>query len=147
MNELGWQRKIIKSVRDQGGYGKKWSTQMTVGVPDLVLALPDVGLFLMEVKLFTGAKDRFSRKVDTTPKQRLELGRFIKGGGLAVVGVVVNWEKRGNYLVALPPDVEHLSADECVEKYPTRPWVAGTGFDVRHLMREHIKRGTQWRTA
>ena len=50
-NEVQWQHKIIKRVKSEGGWGRKWSSTYAVGVPDLLLAHPNFGLIAVEVKL------------------------------------------------------------------------------------------------
>lgn len=48
--ELRFQSHIIDSYKNWNGYGRKWSSEWTVGVPDLVLSLPLFGGHLAEVK-------------------------------------------------------------------------------------------------
>ena len=51
MNEVGWQSKILKRIKKEGGWGKKWATSYTVGVPDLILSFEEKGVCVTEVKL------------------------------------------------------------------------------------------------
>ena len=87
--ELNWQRKIVQSVRMQGGYGKKWSSTYAVGVPDLILSLPDIGAFFMEVKLEHSLPVVFDRKIKTTEIQKHELASLGAAGARALLGVVL----------------------------------------------------------
>jgi len=48
--ELNVQANILKSVIKGGGFGRKWASDFQVGVPDLILAMPGLGLWLCEVK-------------------------------------------------------------------------------------------------
>ena len=129
--ELNWQHKIVKSVRMQEGYGKKWSSTYAVGVPDLILSLPDIGPFFMEVKLEHSVKDGFNRKIDVTAIQQHELASLVAAGARALLGVVIYRGPRDVQLVALPP-----GAARVWDGMPAAAvaWRAGNGFDMRKLM-------------
>lgn len=129
--ELTWQHKIIKSVRQQGGYGKKWSSTYAVGVPDLILSLPDIGAFLMEVKLEHSLKPGFDRQIKATPKQRHELASLVASGARALLGVVLYRGVRDVQLVALPSWALRVWDGM---GGPSVPWRGGQGFDVEELM-------------
>lgn len=132
-NELEWQRRIIKSVKSQGGWGAKWATQWTVGVPDLVLCLPQPGVFVMEVKLFKDVKPRWSRQVGTTVKQRHSLSEINSAGGLGLVGVVVKYAGTNKTLLAaLHPATDTLS-ETSMDLRPKVEW-ENKSFDVASLV-------------
>jgi hypothetical protein len=76
MRENDDQADIIKSIKAESGYAKKWATPYTVGVPDLVGSLPSVGCFLMEVK---------KPGKQPTPKQAYELKQYQDAGGLVLL--------------------------------------------------------------
>ena len=50
-NEVTWQRKVIVKIYVEGGWARKWATQLSVGVPDLIVAHEQFGLAGIEVKL------------------------------------------------------------------------------------------------
>ena len=83
MRETDDQLDILRTIKVGGGYGKKWATMYAVGAPDLICALPPIGIFLIEVKTPTG-KHR--------PKQDFEQEQFKKAGGFVVKLRV--WRKR-----------------------------------------------------
>lgn len=122
VKETAWQKKIIDSAKALQGYGKKWATQYSVGVPDLILSLPSYGLFLMEVKLIKDipASGKFSRKVNTTDKQKLELRKFSKAGALSCVGMITYCGPREVYLTVLPYDTEQFTSDDLQEGVTVR---------------------------
>lgn len=135
-NELEWQRRIIKSVKSQGGWGAKWATQWTVGVPDLVLCLPEPGVFVMEVKLFKDVKPGWSRQVGTTVKQRHSLSEINSAGGLGLVGAVVKYAGTNKIiLVGVHPSTETLS-ETSIDIRPSVEW-KNKSFDVRGLVRQY----------
>lgn len=136
--ELPWQYKIIKSVRLQGGYGKKWSSTYAVGVPDLILSHPDFGTAFMEAKLEHSIKDGYDRKIDITERQRHELSLLRASGALALIGVVIYRSPRDVRLWCLPPTAERV-ADGMDEVWV--PWVAGSGFNMRRLIESYLEKG------
>lgn len=71
---------IIKSIQTEGGYAKKWASMYGVGNPDLVCALPGIGNFLMECKMFDG---------ELSAKQGYELTEFSKAGGLSIIAIIL----------------------------------------------------------
>lgn len=94
VKEVDWQYKIIKKLRGEGSYGRKWATQLTVGVPDLVLSFKSPffareGLYLCEVKLEKGWKKNTKRTIALKPKQADELNNALEASGRAFVLVVV----------------------------------------------------------
>lgn len=92
MKELSAQRTIIKWVEAEGGYGKKWSSTYSVGVPDLILLLGgrEHALVFAEVKIIKPTTLKFRRAVALTPRQHIELLRLRKQGVRAVVAVLVS---------------------------------------------------------
>jgi len=135
-NELEWQRRIIKSTKSQGGWGAKWATQWTVGVPDLVLCLPEPGVFVMEVKLFKDVKPGWSRQVGTTVKQRHSLSEINSAGGLALVGAVVKYSGTNRtLLVGVHPSTEVLS-ETSIDMRPSVEW-KNKSFDIVGLVKQY----------
>ena len=84
---------VIRSIKAEGGYAKKWAARFGVGNPDLICSLPDIGIFLLEVKT--------PKNSEPTGIQKYELEQWKKAGGLALVGIVV----RKVSLVLLAPVV------------------------------------------
>jgi len=141
--EIDWQTKIIQCVRNQGGYGGKWSSSVQVGKPDLILRLPLLNeTFLMEVKLFKdiAATGKFDRHIETTEKQREQLGLYEKAGGLSCVGVVLYYKPTHVVLVALPWTTERLSSLLMDGPVAQGKWVPGVGFNMEAIMRQFKER-------
>jgi hypothetical protein len=91
--ETEWQTRIIKSTRAAGGYGRKWSSQFQIGVPDLILSHSTCGPVFMEVKRETDCVYPCRRKLDLTSKQHQELRELERAGAQVCVGVVFEWRK------------------------------------------------------
>lgn len=139
-NELEWQSRIIKSVRRQGGYGRKWATQLTVGVPDLVLSFQGIGPFFMEVKLLRNCVHDFDRKIGLQPKQMHELAMLNKAGAEAFVGVVVEWKAKLHppTLFAVPWQTERLQGADYDGIVPQVNWTGPhTLFNISGLYQEY----------
>lgn len=111
--ETNDQLDIIKSIKAEGGYAKKWASRFVVGVPDLVGALPGVGNFLMEVKKL-GEKP--------TAKQEHELKLNTAAGGLSFLTIV---EHKKFIRLHLYPDMI---------SYLVCPWRDKRYMGIRHCM-------------
>ena len=77
--EIKHQSDIVHSVRKDGGYARKISSQFQVGLPDLLVHLPGFAPCVIEVKKIDSIKnEKFSRQFDhpTTDKQLLDLKTF-----------------------------------------------------------------------
>lgn len=146
-SELDLQQEIIRSCRIDKGYGRKMSHKFSVGIPDLMLCLPNVVPCLVEVKYLGAVANEFRRTIGITPKQAHELKLFDEVNlhtgrhqAFILVGVIHHGERR---LVCLPKDATHLSGS--YEQEPTafrkRTLVALPDgqkvgyYDIRMLMR------------
>jgi hypothetical protein len=67
--ETQWQSKILTRVRGEGGYGRKWATQYSVGVPDLITATQR-GVLFIECKYEGDWNKATSRKIKFSEKQK-----------------------------------------------------------------------------
>jgi hypothetical protein len=113
LRELPFQSDVIKSVRKQGGYAIKISHKFSVGIPDLLIALPPFAPFIAEAKDFGEVGEKFDRKVEVTSKQAVELERissryekmplmeYTKNhrAGIVIVHFI---QKRRHYMAAIP---------------------------------------------
>lgn len=142
-NELKLQRQICISVRSEGGYALKLNNRFSVGVPDLLIALPPYPVIVAEVKDMGEVSDSFDRQIGVTPKQALELERISKPYEIAKKGaravILVGLKHRGEYrLVINPRYVNTLNY-----RYEDHPgiWVArqaGVHYNIGHLLREGL---------
>lgn len=130
-NENEFQLRIIKSAERLGGYGKKWSSEFQVGVPDLVLVLPWRGVVFMEVKLLATTRPDFDRKLNVTKKQGEELRRLSVAGANVVVGVVVTIGPRDTWLYVCPGNTLRLTGN-C--QHPKVQWKANLKFDLSTVL-------------
>jgi hypothetical protein len=135
--EIEWQTKIIKRLRKEGGYAKKWASTWSVGVPDLIVSHAALkGLVALEVKLMRDWKTNTTRKVELTPKQVHELNLIQAGGGRASVLLVLEHEGNGYINLFQPPAVGD-------ELRITRDWFWMDNFKWRlqsHLLIDFIAR-------
>lgn len=88
MIEIDYQRKIVKRLQEEGAYARKWSTQHTVGVPDLIIATSNF-TFFDEIKLETDWYKNTVRTIGFTEKQKLEAEKINAAGGVAIGTVVL----------------------------------------------------------
>ena len=98
MNELDWQARIVKRIRDQGGYGTKVDTSNLIGRPDLLLATPEARMFMVEVKYEKDWNKNTMRTIGITPRQHEEIKLINDGGGTALVLVVVSIVEPGRVM-------------------------------------------------
>lgn len=147
-DELTVQTRIIKGTRAQGGFGIKLSNRFSVGIPDLLLALPPFAPCLVEVKDLGECVENFDRKLEVTPKQGLTLDQFSDpynslsfpvhaGLDLSFVFVAIRW-CGVHQLVGLPKNARRLTSGlALVSPRVTRlPGVAGSDptYDIRPLL-------------
>lgn len=134
--ELEWQRRIIKSAKKQGGYGKKWASQFIVGAPDLVLSFPQLGPLFMEVKLLRDVNQNieWQRKLEVTKKQRHELQELRNAGADVLIGAVVEFRDKDVVLIGAPISTETLYFDDPL---PYTEWYGiKHGFNLIRLIGE-----------
>lgn len=146
--EVEFQTGIIRAAKEQGGYGRKWSSQFQIGCVDLVLHLPKAGAVFMEVKKEVGSK--FARKITTSPKQRHELSQWEKAGALSVVAVVADGGARDRWLWLLPWHTERLDTWHPAVPHTVGKWPYGGLPDLEDLVaryKDHLFiHGPQWST-
>ncbi len=94
MKELTFQTRIVDSVKAQGGYARKLAHRFAIGVPDLIIHLPNYAPFLMECKWISDPIEDMNRAIALTEKQKLELIRINAPNALmgSTVGVVVGFK-------------------------------------------------------
>ena len=88
-NELYYQKRITMAMRDEGGYGKKWSSSWAVGVPDLILSHPNTGIHFSETKLERDWTGNTGRKIKLTRRQIEECSKLRTSGARVTVSLVV----------------------------------------------------------
>lgn len=113
MKETDHQTQIKLSVRRQGGYSFKLSNRFTIGIPDLLIALPPFAPCLAEVKDLGECVADFSRKLDVSPKQAYELKAmnepYKEWGPVGILLITLGLEGTGRILVPLPQGTERLT--------------------------------------
>lgn len=87
--ELSYQNRIIESYSLYEGFARKWATNLYVGMPDLICALPGYGLHLIEVKHHPVDPKKLSTFPDPrTPRQAFAALKYTNAGGEVYLGVV-----------------------------------------------------------
>jgi hypothetical protein len=123
-NEVAWQLKIIKRLREFEGEGHKWATPYTVGVPDLVVSTVPNGLMLWEVKIEKAWNTNTDRTIALTEKQTLCLNKYKKSGASVFVCVVLDNGVNNQWLnlFAPPPDQRKLVLSKCTVLADSYKW-------------------------
>ena len=128
MNELKFQRELVKEVKECGGHGWKMSHQHFAGVPDLCLIHPNYPVCIVECKMVK--VDRlFDGKIipiKTTQLQKVFLRKIQSAGGMAGVILLLEVEKKW-------PQYEYITADIDMPHFKFN--------DDPHIVR---KRGQPW---
>ena len=96
MKELDIQRFLYQSLREDGGFGMKMSSQLYAGIPDLLLQHRKVGTWLVEIKYIPDlAWEALRIPIKTTVLQKHTLQEFQDAGGKSAV-IVVGRDKPNN---------------------------------------------------
>lgn len=136
--ELKLQSDIKKSVRADGGYCIKLSNRFSIGIVDLLVALPPFAPCTLEVKDLGECKEGFSRQLDVTPMQGVNLDGITdpyKAYGIELSGLLVGLTLNGvHHLVALPKDTRRLTHDQMVGQRFLGKRRVGNYYDVRPLL-------------
>jgi hypothetical protein len=110
-SELDYQKRIIDSVKQIGGHGRKQSHKFSIGVPDLLLRVPGFVPIEAEIKLELDVTDGFNRDSGLTERQRQELNRANEAvPGTGYMLLVLKWknEPKVTYLYCVPIDRKRL---------------------------------------
>ena len=97
MNESEVKRRIVKSMHESGGYGRRIEDQYAVGTYDMILIPRGLPTFYAEVKII------YDNVFKPTARQLVELMRIqdAAGGMGFVIPVVIGW-KAGNFYFHRP---------------------------------------------
>lgn len=124
MNELGYQRLILKSIIEAGGAGWKLSNRFLIGVPDLLIQDPEMGASLWEVKKTTFPYDLSCQvKFKVT---KIQLDTLVQWGRAGGSGGVIVIATRGK--------------DAFINVFPTRS-IGDTIVRVSAFEFDHLARG------
>lgn len=127
--ELAFQKHIIDSYKNAGGHARKWASEWQAGPPDLICALPGVGVHLIEVKHLPTFGENVVKN-PMTSQQVNEAKRYIDAGGLAFLGVVSGTKAIYARLWLFDPLVEKIDPKQSIScKY-----VPGEKFQVIELL-------------
>jgi len=102
-NELRFQNHIIDTYKIEGGTGKKWASEWTVGNPDLILSCRGVGVHLAEVKHRPTFSPERTIKNPMAAKQQQAARQFIEAGGTVFLFIVVGEKALGSTLLVYDP--------------------------------------------
>ena len=129
--ELLLQNHIIHSYKLAGGYAMKWSSEWQKGPPDLICALPEVSIHLMEVKHVPTFKKGSSIKNPMTPSQKLTCKKYHEFGGQGRVflGLVGGHNADTYVLYVFSSMVERCDTNFLI----SIPYVKGQKFNMTKL--------------
>lgn len=102
MNELQFQRHLIKAAIDLGGHAFKMSNRFLVGVQDLFVKLPGQPSALIECKHYHWPVKSTVLKVEATPKQLHEIVKTRKAGQSSGICAIFETTKGEGWIVAYP---------------------------------------------
>jgi len=103
ITEAEVKRKIVREVRKEGGYARRMEDKYTVGMPDVLILMPDSPVFIAEVKVF----DHLS--FAPTPRQLEEMTRM--SISYALCPIMIGY-KLNKYYFCYPK--ETVSVIDCV---------------------------------
>lgn len=127
--ELKFQGHIIDSYMLQGGHGRKWATELMVGMPDLILTMPKWGIHLAEAKHRPDWTTHREYKNPMTPKQRDEAHKYTEGGGLVLGYVIIaSTDAIGSLLCVYDPLKPTMTTSTFV------PYVLSVKYDINTLL-------------
>ncbi len=139
MNELAWQRKIIQRAGVRGGYGRKWASQYSVGVPDLIL-VHGGNVCFVEVKLEKVTAARYFRHtLKVTAKQEYELQRLRAAGAMAFIVAVLYYGRAKAYLLPVFPDGDYVVSSDDIER--SYDWYGSHSIGLMDWLIQFYKRG------
>ncbi len=142
VKEVDIQAQIKKSVRLDGGYCHKLTNAFTVGIPDLLIALPPFAPCIIEVKSLGVVTAKFDQQIAVTPKQRHELNEitevYLRYAGApyrVFSGLFIHAVLDGDHwLTGLPRGAERHTAALLWDGALTRKRGAHGYWSVRHLL-------------
>lgn len=105
IKEINVQTKVVKAVVEHGGFAKKMSHRFLVGVPDLMVKLPDLPVALVEVKFDEHPKKSLTYTTEITHPQRA----FLRESRAAGIPSLV--------LTVLRSDTAYFAALSCVDRF------------------------------
>ena len=107
MNELDWQARICKALREQGGYARKVDTKNNIGMLDLLVSVPGGGgLAAVEVKYEKDWNSDTTRTIDVTQRQHQEWKDIRDAWGTSYMLVVATVGPRKHYVCHVPHVVD-----------------------------------------
>lgn len=80
-DELGFQKELLQSVKDQGGYGRKVGHPQLKGISDLLVALPGFSVAQIECKDLAELKAGFDILSGVTEHQKNHIDALNRAAG------------------------------------------------------------------
>ena len=106
MNESELKTKMVKNVKDNGGYGRRIEDQFAVGILDTLLVPRGLPVFMAEVKIIRGVS------FGPTPRQYIEMMRVVEAAykGGHVIPVLIGWKNDTFYF---HEPIQTVKATDC----------------------------------
>lgn len=112
-DEAGFKSHFKKSARKQGGYCISLAAPMISGIPDLYCIMPGFVPVLIEAKWLGTLNDKFKRKIQYTPMQRMVLDEVNTVYPNAALGLI-GFKYKGKLHSVLKPRILK-ETDECID--------------------------------
>jgi len=107
-NELAWQTKMVKAIQAAGGYAQKTAHRTKVGVPDLLIKMPEKPAALIEVKHVVLDRGTQIVNINLTRPQALHCKSFTKAGGRAFWLAVLTYSYKREVRILVSENMEDL---------------------------------------
>lgn len=108
MNESQLKTKMVKKIKEEGGYARRLEDQFAVGIPDVIAILPNLPVIFIEAKIIRG--QHFS----ASPRQALEIERLNTPSPSHAMAMLLGF-KEGEIYVA-PKGYTSADVDQCLPK-------------------------------
>lgn len=124
MNESEVKSKMVKTLREQGGYGRRFEDQYAVGIPDMMLVPVGGPVFMVEAKIIRHGW------FGATPRQLVELERIRKTG--IIVSLLIGWDDTSKQFYFTEPTERAVTTghEHTVIKFAPKCW------DVTGMLKE-----------
>ena len=136
MNELNFQKALVDAAKKMGGWGHKMSHAQFVGIPDLFIAIPGYGQYIIECKWKKRGTWIIGKKISCphpTEIQRVKLQRMRDAGVSVHVAVLFDNDPQYVFFTEeLDRDWVIPSNTDFIRRKRGEPWA--------NVMQEWLKR-------
>lgn len=129
------QTHILDSYILNGGYGKKWASDVQVGEPDLIVSMPEFGGHLVEVKHRPEWRTGIEYKNPMRIKQRIEARKYNDADMPVFLAIVTGENVKDSTLYYVSPSLDMLNLND----WCSVPWRGKEKFNIGFLLSNYIR--------